>query len=293
MSDFIDLSLLPLPDAVETLDVTTIVNEMLDALAVEDTSLAGISESDPSYHTIQVCALREVALRARINDAVRAALLTTSYGTNLEHHGARDDVQRLVFEDEEGNEVTELDADYKQRIFQAARATGAGVREAYESAALATDARIYSVLARSPSPAVVHIEWVPEEDVDPADHPDIQAAIVATMTADAVKMLADSVTVTQCTAVDVPVEALLQMEPGPDPALAMTTAEAALRAWGLLQQRSRYPLPLFPLAKALQVVGVVGVVLTLPAADQPIPVTAAYYRISTVTLSTEVAPWLA
>lgn len=293
MSEFIDLSLLPLPDAVETLDATTIVAEMLDALAVEDPSLAGISESDPGYSVVQICALREVSLRARINDAVRAALLTTSWGTNLDHHGARNEVVRATFEDDEGNEVTESDPDYKQRIFQAERATGAGVREAYESAALATDARIYTVLARSPSPAVVHIEWVPDEDVDPGEHPDIHAALEATMTADATKMLSDSVTVTQCTGVTVDIVALLQMEPGPDPALAKATAEAALRAWGLLQQRSRYPLPLYPLAKALQVVGVVGVELTSPAVDQPAPVTAAYYRIGTVELTTEVAPWLA
>lgn len=292
-TNFIDLSLLPIPDAVETLDASTIVQQMLDELAAEDPALAGLAPSDPGYHTVQVCALREVSLRARINDAVRAALLTTSWGSNLEHHGALEEVERGSFEDDEGNVVVEADEDYKQRIFQAGRARGAGVRELYESKALDADPRVFTVLARSPSPAVVHIEWVPAPAIDPDEYAAIQAILVEVMTSFEVRMLADSVTVTMATAIDVNIVATLLMEPGPDPNLAKTNAESAVRAWGLLQRRSRYPLLLHPMAKALQVVGCVGAEITEPSADQTAPITAAYYRVVDVTLTTQVAPWLA
>lgn len=94
MSEGIDLSKIPAPEAVETLSAEQIVIDSiaeLTALAPEFTALV---ESDPAFKQIQVNAYRETLIRAKINSSVNAVLLSSATGTDLDQLGANEELVR-------------------------------------------------------------------------------------------------------------------------------------------------------------------------------------------------------
>lgn len=293
MTDVIDLSQLPPPDAVETLSVEIIRDEILDALAEKDSTLADLEESDPAYAVVEVCAYRETLLRQRVNDAIRAILLGTSWGTNLDHLGTPEGVERASTVDETGETIEELDDVYRRRIQVEKQSRGAGVREAFEAAALGADSRVADAHAQSPSAAVAIVEWAPTVDADPDDYTEIGDAVTAAVTADDVRTLTDSVSATRATAVSWTVEAKLLLEPGPDPATALAAATASLVAFAAKIRKVRYPIRRDGIHAALRVTGVAGVDLTTPAADVSM-VGAQFpeFDPDSVALTYEVASWL-
>ncbi len=70
----VDLSRLPAPTIVETLDFDTIYGQMLAALQALVPTFDATVESDPVIKLLQVAAYREMLLRARVNDAARAVM---------------------------------------------------------------------------------------------------------------------------------------------------------------------------------------------------------------------------
>src|SRR5688572_21280727 len=77
MSTFtaVDLSRLPAPAVVEQLDFEVIFSAMLADLRARDPQFTAITESDPAYKLLQVCAYREMIVRQRCNEACRAIML--------------------------------------------------------------------------------------------------------------------------------------------------------------------------------------------------------------------------
>jgi len=71
----IDLSALPAPDIIETLDFEVILAAMLTDLQARDASFSALVESDPAYKILEVAAYRELLLQARINSAAKAVML--------------------------------------------------------------------------------------------------------------------------------------------------------------------------------------------------------------------------
>jgi phage-related baseplate assembly protein len=92
----IDLSQLPAPNVVETLDFEQILAAMKTDLIERDASLADTLqlESEPLVKLLEVCAYRELLLRQRINDASRAVMLATATGSDLDHLAALFGVER-------------------------------------------------------------------------------------------------------------------------------------------------------------------------------------------------------
>lgn len=99
----IDLSRLPAPAVVETLDYEAILSALKADLIARDATLApALSlESEPLVKLLEVAAWRETVLRARINDAARAVMLPWAVGTDLDNLAARYDLTRLPGEDDE------------------------------------------------------------------------------------------------------------------------------------------------------------------------------------------------
>jgi phage-related baseplate assembly protein len=291
----IDLSQLPPPDVVEVPEFQTLVDEYVDWLAARDPLLAQLDQhpADPAWHVVHLLAYRELLLREKINDGVRSLLLGTSWGTNLDHLGVPEGVERRSTETETGAVVLEPDDDYRHRIHLRKRAIGAGVIEAYESAALAADARVSTVLATSPDPATVVLEWVPAIGVDPDDYETIQSAVEAAIADVSApwRMIGDRVTVTRATPTTWDVVGTLLIEPGPDPATVVASAIAALRAYDLASRRPRHPRVMSAIHAALTVVGVVGVVLTSPSSTVD-GEEGEFLELGDVELAVEVASWL-
>ncbi|AYN26709.1 hypothetical protein D8682_06730 [Buttiauxella sp. 3AFRM03] len=66
----IDLSQLPLPDAIEEIDPEVIIVEWTQSLISKDPNYTGLVESDPAYIQGEAVAFRESNLRVRVNEAV-------------------------------------------------------------------------------------------------------------------------------------------------------------------------------------------------------------------------------
>lgn len=79
----VDLSRLPAPTIVETLDFDTIYGQMLAALQALVPAFDATVESDPVIKLLQVAAYRELLLRARVNDAARARFILIRRITRL------------------------------------------------------------------------------------------------------------------------------------------------------------------------------------------------------------------
>jgi len=81
----IDLSRLPPPAIIETLDFELIFNEMLVDLQTRDAVFSALVESDPAYKILEVAAYRELLLRQRVNESAKACLLATALGADLDN----------------------------------------------------------------------------------------------------------------------------------------------------------------------------------------------------------------
>lgn len=98
-----DLDALPRPEAIETLNFETLIVGYKERL-LQRFGEAGIEydvqtlETDPAIIIGEAVQYGRMNDRARVNDAVRAVLLTESWGTNLDALGARVETARLAGE---------------------------------------------------------------------------------------------------------------------------------------------------------------------------------------------------
>src|SRR5690242_20429434 len=83
----IDLSKLPPPEFVETLNYEAILAAMLQDFKARYPDYTNVLESDPAYKILEVAAYRELLLRHRINEAGRALLVAFALGSDLDHIG--------------------------------------------------------------------------------------------------------------------------------------------------------------------------------------------------------------
>lgn len=155
----IDLSLLPPPDVVETLEFETLYQQILgDFRAHMGDQWTAVLESDPVVKLLEVAAYQKMLGRARINAAAKACLLAYARGADLDNRGADFDVQRLelVAADPDAvppvAAVMEKDDDYLYRIrLSLERLSVAGGRGAYEYHALTASADVASASVDSPT----------------------------------------------------------------------------------------------------------------------------------------------
>jgi phage-related baseplate assembly protein len=281
-----DLSRIAPPDALERLSFEQIRGEMLAALSP---TLGALAPTHPIHQAVEVFAYRELYLRARINDAVKAALLPTSWGTNLDNIGARDETERRVLAPGDPSAVPprlpvlEDDDAFRLRIVEAARAIGAGVVEAYESAARAAHIAIEDVLAERAGPAQARIWVLPSSD-DAADD-QIVAAVLAAI--EPVRVLTDEVVISLASSAARGVVATLYTAPGPDRQVVLAESQRRVEAWVKSVRRIGRPVFGTELSAAATVPGVVRVEHDL--ADQPAASGVAYAL--DISLSAMEATW--
>ena len=220
----IDLSGLTPPDIIETLDYEAIVTAMRDDLVERFPLIAGVIdlESEPARKLIEAFAYRELRLRARINDAARAVLLASSYGSNLDHLGALFATARQEGED---------DSRFRRRIQLAPEAFSvAGPEGAYQYHALTIAPWARDVAAISKAPGKVRV-IVLKEGADPIPSRDEREAIRLHLKNEAIRPLTDMVEVAGPSVRRVTIEAKLTLYPGPDANLVLSRAQASLDEW--------------------------------------------------------------
>lgn len=303
----IDLSLLPPPQVVETLEFETVYQGVLDGFRtlMGDQWTAAL-ESDPVVKLLELAAYQKLLGRARVNDAAKASLLAYARGSDLDNRAADYGVRRLVITPADPDAVPPVAAvmegdtelRYRTRLSLEALSV-AGSRGAYEYHGLSASANVASVSVDSPRFAGVLLTPAQKASlpagaivvtctydaglVDPLPG-DVSLAVLgrvgseqtpaqlvgavqAALSAESVRPLTDRPRTQEGKATDFVVAATLQLEAGPDSAVTKASARAGLEAAIAEARQLEGQLPLSAIYAALHVTGVRKVVLQSPLAD--------------------------
>ena len=286
----IDLSQLPAPSVVETLDYETLLAErkaMLISLYPEEQREAIARtlslESEPIVKLLQENAYREVLLRQRINEAAKGVMVAYALDADLDQLGANNGVERLIITPADSTTipptaaVMESNDDYRARIAAAFEGLSvAGPTGAYEYHARSADGRVADASAISPSPAVVTVTVLAREG-DGTAAADLLAVVDKALNDENVRPVADRVNVRSADIVNYTIEAEIFIYPGPEAEPVRAASEAKLAAYVTAQKRLGRDIRLSALYAAIHVEGVQRVNLIQPAADVVLDKTQAAY----------------
>jgi phage-related baseplate assembly protein len=253
----IDFNSLPAPEIIEPLDFEQILQEMISDLQARDPGYTEILESDPGVKILEVAAARELILRQRVNDALRATLLRYANGADLDNLAAFYGVSRLTVENDEALRVRTI-----ERIMGSSTAGGAAW---YRSQALSASELVRDAAVSSPAPGEVLVNILSSEGDGTADSELLQ--IVNTrLQSESVRVITDVVTVASATIVSVPVTASVYLYPDTPiqvfQGLASNLQEAFAAASGLGWNVTRSWI-----TATLHKAGVQRVALTAPLSD--------------------------
>lgn len=271
----VDLSRLPFPDAVETLDYEVILAEMLADLQARDPVFTALVESDPAFKLLEVAAFRELLLRQRVNEAVKAVTLAYATGMDLDNIAANYNVERQLITPADPNTIPPTPAVYEDDTSLRRRVqlsfegfSTAGPTGAYIFHALGADAQVLDVGVYGPpeTPGVVQVAVLSREG-DGTASPELVAAVDATLSAEDVRPLTDMVQVSAATIIPYTVSATLKFYEGPDMDVVIQAARAALDAYVEQNHRMGRDITLSGIYAALHQEGVQNVILGSPAAD--------------------------
>lgn len=261
--DNVNLAALPAPAIIEPLDFPTIkaayIAELKSVLADAgfDWDMDEV-EADPGSALAEATGYRELVLRGRINDAVRAVLLAYATGTDLDNLAAFYKVLRMPSESDERLR-------YRTQIAPEALSV-AGPKGAYVFHTLQVDTSIVDVGVASPRPGVVHvIPLVAGGNGQPSDA--LVSAIQVALNADYVRPLTDAVSVLKPRLVPFSILATIMVPRGPDEASVAAAARASLDAYLSARRRVGKTVYRSGIAAALQVGGVESVAVASPDGD--------------------------
>ncbi|MBY8604088.1 MAG: baseplate J/gp47 family protein [Burkholderia sp.] len=276
----IDLSQLPSPDVVDTIDYETLLAARKARLvslypAAEQAEIAATLalESEPLVKLLQESAYREIVLRQRVNDAARAVMLAYAVGTDLDHLAALFGIRRLTISPADPEHdlaaVMESDTDLRARTQLAPQSFSvAGPEGAYVSHARNADGRVLDASAISPAPCEVLVT-VLARDGDGTAAPALIDAVAAALQADDVRPLTDKVTVRGADILRYQVRARLVFFAGPDRAVALAQANRAMKQYTESMHRLGMEVTLDGIYAAARAAGVQKVILESPLAGLP------------------------
>ncbi|NNS46367.1 baseplate assembly protein [Escherichia coli] len=276
----IDLSQLPAPDVVETLDFESILAERkatLVSLYPEDQQDAVARtlalESDPLVKYLEENAYREVIWRQRVNDAAKAVTLAYSGNNDLDVIAGNNNTARLTITPADDSTIPptpaemESDTDLRLRAQQAFEGLSvAGPVGAYEYHGRSADGRVADISVESPTPACVTISVLSREG-DGTASDDLLAIVEKALNAEEVRPVGDRVTVQSAEIVPYEINATLYFYPGPEAEPIRLAAEEKLKTYISSQQRLGRDIRQSAIYAALHVEGVQRVELAAPLAD--------------------------
>ena len=270
-STAVELSRLPAPEIVESLDFETILAARLAGFQAAYPEHDALVESDPVFKLLEVAAYQELNLRQRINEAAAACMVAYALGADLDNLAAIFGVARLEVTpaDEQAGTpaVLEDDEALRRRVLLAPDSYSvAGPSGAYLFHALTASGEVFDASAISPAPGEVLVTILSTQG-DGTASAALIAAVEAVVGADTVRPLTDQVTVQSAAIVDFAIDAQLTIYPGPDAALIEAAALASLQKELAERRRLGRDVTRSALFRALHVGGVHNVILNAPAAD--------------------------
>lgn len=276
----IDLSQLPSPDVVDTIDYETLLAVRKARLvslypAAEQAEIAATLalESEPLVKLLQENTYREIVLRQRVNDAARAVMLAYAVGADLDNLAALFGIRRLTISPADPEHgvapVMESDTDLRARTQLAPQSFSvAGPEGAYVSHARNADGRVLDASAISPAPCDVLVTVLARDGDGTADKALIDA-VAAALQADDVRPLTDQVTVRGADILRYQVRARLVFFAGPDRAVALAEANRAMKKYTESMHRLGMEVTLDGIYAAARAAGVQKVILESPLAGLP------------------------
>lgn len=269
----VNLSQLPAPNVVESLDFERILAAMIADLQERDPTFTAMVESDPAYKILEVCAYRELLIRQRVNESAKAIMLAYATGSDLDQLGANVGVQRQVITPADETTVPptpavmESDSDFRARIQLSPEGyTTAGSEGSYVFHGLGASSDVKDVQAISPDPGKVTVYVLSRTGDGTAPQTTIDA-VTSTLNGETIRPMTDQVTVLSANIVEYTIEAVLTLFPGPDSSVVLQSAIDAVTTYAETQRRIGYDVPLSGLYRALHQPGVQNVTLISPAAS--------------------------
>lgn len=271
----INLSTLPAPDIVDTLDYEAILAERKAALIAfyppeQQADMAALLalDSEPLTKSLQENAYRELVLRARINKAAMANMVAWSTEADLDNLVANWSVRRLTVQQGDDNAtppvptIMESDDALRERALMAWDALStAGPTGAYEFWARSADGRIIDAKAISPSPAVAIVSIISREG-DGTASADLIAAADAECRDEDRRPVGDRLTLQSATILHYTINARLHMTlTGAEAEMALAAARTALASWVNPTRRIGVKIARSAIDAVLHVPGVVEVEL--------------------------------
>jgi phage-related baseplate assembly protein len=289
----IDLSKLPAPQVVESLDFETIFEDRkAAAIALEPTLASALGyESEPATVLLQESAYRELTMRQRINEATQALMLAYATSNDLDVIGGNYGIPRLLIT--AGNPTAvppvpatmEADADFRPRILQSLEGyTTAGSSASYIFHAKSASGDVLDASVTSPAPCQVTV-YVLSRSGDGTASSELIAAVADALNADTVRPMTDQVTVLSASVINYDVDANLILPAGPDSATILAAAQSALSEYTESTRRLGIGASLSGIYRALHQPGVTRVELASPTADIDVAIGQAA-RCASVTLTT-------
>ena len=260
MSNFtpIDLSKLPAPDVIETLDFETLLTDYISDFKAKNPDYITLLESDPAIILIHVFAYREMLLRARINEAAKANMLAYATKGDLDNLAAFFGVERLEDEtDERLRKRTQLALEG----FSTAGPVGA-----YIFHSLSASNEVKSVSVKSPNPGEVLVTILSNIG-DGTVGQELIDAVLAKLNEDDIRPLTDLVSVQGAEIINYQVEAVITVYSGPSSAVVETEANDALQKFISDRHEIGIVIAISGVYDALHVYGVKKVELISPLAD--------------------------
>lgn len=266
----LDLSTLPPPDAVQALDYETLLGSAIsqfqtqwEAERAKNPALPAFDtidlESEPVRKVLETYAYRELYMRQRVNDAVRACMVASAGRADLDNLALFYGVVRAA---------GESDTALRSRVVLAPEGfAAAGPIGAYQFFARSADpTAIKDVAVLVPAPGQVQIvvfaaagNGVPGQD--------LLTKVLAAVNTDEVAPVTDMISVVPVKLRSYAVDAGLILVPGPDGNVVQAAALAAAQAYAASRTLIGQDVTLSGLYAALQQAGVQRVTLRSPAAD--------------------------
>ncbi|AOE90945.1 baseplate assembly protein [Ralstonia solanacearum] len=286
----IDLSQLPAPAVVETLDYEAILAERKDYFVSlhpadqRDAARATLElESEPITKLLQENAYRELVWRQRVNDAARGVMLAFAEGEDLEQIAANFNVRRLTITPADDTTVPptpavmEGDDSLRERAQEAFEGLSvAGPTKAYEFFARSADGRVADARAISPAGAEVVVSVLSHLNDGAADE-SLLAAVRTALSGDDTRPLGDRLTVQSATIVPYRIRATLYLASGPAAEPILDAAGKRADTYRTTRRRIGRDINRSAITAALHVEGVEKLVLHEPAEDIALDLTQAGY----------------
>ena len=260
MSNFtpIDLSKLPAPNVIETLDFETLLTDYINDFVARNPNYSALLESDPAIILMQVVAYREMLLRARINEAAKANMLAYATKGDLDNLAAFFGVERLIDEtDERLRKRTQLALEG----FSTAGPVGA-----YIFHSLSASNEVKSVSVKSPNPGEVLVTILSNIG-DGTVAQELIDSVLAKLNEDNIRPLTDLVSVQGAEIINYQVEAVITVYSGPSSAVVETEANDALQKFISDRHEIGRVIAISGIYDALHVDGVKKVELISPLVD--------------------------